>query len=925
MPDAVRTTFTAAEFARALSRAKRLVLRKLANVAPSAELFIRGQLAKLWPLTALPAIWQAELIATSQRRGFRSVTHFLLAAPEPWVSPLPVAELNDRSLQRAAKLKRALGSTLAALNDLSISDAELQTRARADYRAAFGRDISAKQLQRLIERTVKRGGGAEDWNRIELYVDENCGRKAETPQITRTRAEHRDIAELVRSFARPGPATDAEKVLLWQSVFDRFEDLQAEGCGAKDARRSLVDFLTAHAPFLAANRESLQALFKYKHARWKAGGCLPSALADRRADANAARRLSLSEEDKLTVLTFATKHDGNVALGWREACRRGALSLELRDRYIENPRRKSYVPRAIAKNVKHDAAMLRDLERGPRTAQLNGAYIERDPTTFASGDWMQGDDCTLPVYFHELTSAGVRLVRGQFLALIDCRSGYILSFALISPDVDRGSTYNAWNIRNLITQAHDTYGLPRKGFAFENGSWRAKLLVGSSAPWDETEQGLREFGVRFVHSRLPRAKVIERILGLLQTYCEEELGYVGRNEMLDKFERVQRQKQLVLSGKEAPEKFFLSRAEWIDRLTEICDRYNGEKQGGKYLRDPQTGDSLSPREGYQRFFGNEPVVQLPDSARYLLANEKLRLTVGSNGISFTRRGESFTYKNERTGALRGQRVEAFFNYESPELLGVKDPNSGDAFAVRRATIVPGMDAPREMLKAAHQENAAHESYRRALYRSIAPRFSEHFMTRPHFRPVMVDRATADTAQQLREDSERELAVASRERSRIKKAAAAATRLGVRMPMAAQSDDSVEAIQDFARLSEKAKHLRGDDSDDEHGFNMSAASGTVAKAASHPARKTLGAQRDYNLHVEAGLAEQSEGGLRRQYWRLWRTIDGAGNGVSRHALTHKALGSVKKVTKMTAQELSKVISLFAAVAAGGNEANDGGSQ
>ena len=58
--------------------------------------------------------------------------------------------------------------------------------------------------------------------------------------------------------------------------------------------------------------------------------------------------------------------------------------------------------------------------------------------------------------------------------------------------------------------------------------------------WGETELGLREFGVRFKHSRLPRSKPVERVIGALQNLMEGLPGYVGRNEMVEKFERVDR-------------------------------------------------------------------------------------------------------------------------------------------------------------------------------------------------------------------------------------------------------------------------------------------------------------------------------------------------------------------------------------------------
>jgi hypothetical protein len=44
--------------------------------------------------------------------------------------------------------------------------------------------------------------------------------------------------------------------------------------------------------------------------------------------------------------------------------------------------------------------MLRDIHHGPRTAKLNGAYINRNWDHVAAGDWYQADDITLNSYFY---------------------------------------------------------------------------------------------------------------------------------------------------------------------------------------------------------------------------------------------------------------------------------------------------------------------------------------------------------------------------------------------------------------------------------------------------------------------------------------------------------------------------------------------
>src|SRR5204862_185231 len=93
-----------------------------------------------------------------------------------------------------------------------------------------------------------------------------------------------------------------------------------------------------------------------------------------------------------------------------------------------------------------------------------------------------------------------RLIRGQFLLMVDLRSRCILSFALL-PE----KSYNSQAIRTLITKAALEHGLPRKGFYFENGLWRtSKLIKGSQspAPFSEFELGQTEFGLRFIHARL---------------------------------------------------------------------------------------------------------------------------------------------------------------------------------------------------------------------------------------------------------------------------------------------------------------------------------------------------------------------------------------------------------------------------------------
>lgn len=796
--------FTAAQIATGLNRSQWGVRKALKTIRPAAQEMVCGQRAAVWSLDQLPAAIKNELTGKARALHYRDAAAFLATPPRVWQPPVPLAAMSDAALIKARKLREALAGTVRRLNDLSMSDEEFRQRGLEDYRAAFGHAIGERQWKRLLDRTAARDAGAEDWQRLEIYLDENT-----TPRPTgkvktsaaKTSGEHPALRDLLASFAEPSSPTRTETELLWVYTFERSAEMLAQGATLKDARRSLLDFLHVHAPALAKNRHALHVAFNHKRALWEAGDGKPSAIRDNRAAANAGRRAVMSKEDRLTLLAFAAQFGGGLSQGWREAVRVGALSAELTARYIENPGSKSYVPHAIRDALSNDVKLLDNWMHGPRQAKLGGAFIERDPNTFAAGDWMQGDDCTLPNLYYEATAAGTRLMRGQFLAMIDVRTAYILGFVLISAPPDRPSTYNAWHIRNLITTVHDAYGMPRQGFYFENGTWRAKLLTGKTTDWSQTETGLRHFGLRFKHAGLPRAKVIERVFGALQNLTQAERGYVGRGWHNDRYERTERRKNLVESGKLAAGEHFLSRDEWVERLTQLVTQYNEEPRGGKYC------GGLSPRAAYEKHFGAEPLVRLPDEARYLLANEMKRLKVGRNGISFLagRADLPFTYKNERTGELCGRTVEVFFNKESPAILGVHHPDSGEVFAVRRSTLVPGMDAEPETLAQAFAENAAHNGYARALYRAIQPNFSTRFMARPIFRPTMLDGATVEAGRQLEVSAAAETEEAARETRLNRRTASAASRVGLPMPTRGRpTEERARATEEVARLLEKAR-------------------------------------------------------------------------------------------------------------------------
>lgn len=779
----------AAEIARALQRSKRSVLEGLERSPSNGTKIICGNQTRAWSKDALPQNILAALENAASRRKIS--VDALLASPAPiWRPPYPLSELTEEAIERASLLQRALARALARLKDGSVTSAEFERLGVEDYRRTFGHIVSTRHWRRLFRRTLMRDGGAENWSRLEIYLDESPARKPELKRrIHFIPAAFRPLQELIASFANPTTPTESEKDCLWIYAFEHFERETERTGKPKQIKRATLKFLYENAAFLGKSPKGIKVQFDRKLNRWIAGGRIPASIADARRKNPGRPSPKFSEEEKHALIAKALRSGGGLAQAWRESREKGLINTEVLQHYTATPASKSYVPRRIRNLISNKLKILRDHHHGPRTARLNGAFINRDPSTFNAGDWFQADDVTLPNYYLIESDEGFQLARGQFLAMCDCRTTFILGYVLIPQ-----RNYTAHHIRNLTTIVADTYGLPRKGFYYENGMWRtARLLHGRSDEinWHQTEMGLRGLGLQFRHAKLPRGKVIERVFGLLQNYLESEPGYAGRDERHDKFERVQEQLSLVRRGKAHPGDFFLSESEYLQRLGVIVDRYNNERQEGKYC------PGLSPKEAFEKFHGDEPRVRLDRSCRHLLATHKMRVRSGRNGISFRFGKEQFTYKSRETGELRGEELIAWFNVENPSVISVtnlkEDPRT--LFIVEREISVPGMDAPPEVLNAALAQNEAHEEYRKALYRAVSQNFSTGFAGRM-FRQNLIDHKTAEIGIAMREQQ----AAVKRERFEEKKRAAAierkAARLGIAPGVMSRRPGAKEGVEEM---------------------------------------------------------------------------------------------------------------------------------
>jgi hypothetical protein len=790
----VLASFTAAEIAIALGAQRQAVQRVLAAVPEAGTRLVRGNAASTWKIASLPRALAGKLERRARAKGFRSIEHLLSDPPRRFEARVPVNQLSEQTQQRAMKLRKALALPLtdqaggrkgAALVELGLRE----------YRRIFGFEIEERHWRRLLSRTIDRDAGEEQWSRLDLYIDERPratapASRAPSSETTAIREAEKILlgyAEQVRSASSP---TTEEKAMLWQTAFDQAAELAQAGVKASRARLAMRRALWKCGVTLAKNEGSLGQLWRVKEEKWNEhGGHLRALLDQREKNSGYHRAPELPQKDVDQVIARAVRCGGRISQAWREVLEERLVSPATLAYYEGlEPASKSYVPRRIREAARNDVRLLQDIHHGPRRSKLNGAYINRDWSGVAAGDLYQADDWTPNAYFVAPDERGKpTLMRGQVLLFIDVRSTFILGFAMID-----ARNYNAHAIRTLITKVCSTHGMPRKGFYFERGIWEnSRLLVGDrkaeALSWIETETGLRELGLVFNHSNLPRSKPVERVIGELQNLLDGIPGDAGRREMTDGFERLQRQKRLVESGQHPASDFFLSHAQMQEEIATACGRVNNQRNDGKMTC------GRTPAQAWVQF-QSDPLSMLPKEALYLLAHHKRPITVGRNGITLRFGKNNYAYRNRETGRLIGQQVLAWFNPEIPDLLAVTDMNRKNPFTVERVHDVPAMDASPEVLAQAMAGLGEHNGYARTRYQMLASKI------RVPIRANLIDRPTADLGRAIESQAAESQQLSRVRKTRESKARTVLNSLGyAARPGEEFTDDQIEGAVALKKL------------------------------------------------------------------------------------------------------------------------------
>ncbi|HEV2329371.1 MAG TPA: hypothetical protein VGY56_11350 [Verrucomicrobiae bacterium] len=765
-----RQGWTAAQLASAGRLSKRWVLRKLAGTPAAGSIIAQGNETAVYNFDVLPSAIQTAIAASAGATGL-SVAEYIETSCIPWRPARPLSEIDNAGIEDAKKLRAALLSALQRQTSKLLSSTEKARVGLADYKREIGHEITVRHWQRLIERTLRRAGASEDFERLELYLPDNPKPKMEAQRLTPGESEFADLLAIIRGCADLNHPTDGENAAIWNAAFEIFDESENIK-KRKYLRRSLVKFLFRHAPALAGNEHTLHVMFNQKFARWIEGKKTPAALLDGRkekAGVSTAEPFAKPDLDKI-VWHASANCGGRVAQAVRDlraSGERSGLSKDTLEILSRPAGRKSYVNRRLMDQVSNEVQQLMPFFLGKQAIDDITASLRRDYTKLASMAVISADDFTMPVYFYVPDGNGwFTLTRGQCLIFLDARSWRIIGYSL-QPE----RNYNSLVIRTLMNRVCSEFGIPGTWY-FERGIWKRSLLVNGRVPtgWSDAlsptdvKTGWETFGVKFVYAKRARTKPIERVGGLLQDLMHGVRGYCGRDERRDCPEQTKRAMDDVQARRvEHPGELFFSFQEWDEQLATLIEKYNATSQDGDVLQ------GLTPDDAFQHFWPeSDPPTKLDERAWHLLAHYVRPIHVTSNGICFRVGQKKFVYRNERTGQDRGKEVLVWFDPESPDFVSVTDLDRKNPYLVERSLPVDFLAAKGdEQFERETSKVAAHGNYFRTRYRTLKATFA------PAFRRVgYVDAKTAETARAMqrqraeRVTKEREIKAARKSYSKL---------------------------------------------------------------------------------------------------------------------------------------------------------------
>lgn len=622
-------TFTARQISQRLGVTAAAIRQQLRGIAATGEQWPGGVRADAWMIGQLPESLLARLDAAALQQRCKGATteqrvQVLLSMPcNRWEPDIPLDKICEADMESAGKLREALRPWLLRQHD--IKPGELKSGGLESCQRTFGNGISPRHFDRLFARTVTRDGGAEQWDRLEIYLPEKVRPKAdgfidaELHGGDGFESIHRFIAEHGHS------PNEFQRSAIWMLVLESFSSLVSAGESEKSASLRVRDFLFVHAPFLAASKNALRMAWDRKLERWQRGQ--PESIADGRKG-NGNRADYPSKDIRRVRHSAVLKNGKRIDAAWREEYHR--LSEYTRGRHPRSRR----CPTAFYQLVSRQRvdALYARIHGRSALRKLAGS-VDRDAANMpAMASWAVDDwTSNIEIACHTPDGKGL-LIQPQIITVMDYASRKWVGWSMSN---DKGPT--AQLVCAAVLDGFRRHGVPRQLWV-ENGFVFGKSL---NVNGKEDEQGrtvvagLAQYGceVHHFHPGSPTSKgELEKSFDLVQRLMERHPGYAGRLQMLDASDEFKREQRLINSGKVDAKTFRYTKEEFNQVMHQLVEEYNSTPQHGHL-------NGLTPNDAFEALADpTNPPIKFNNQLQWILANERYRVTVKVSGVQFTHYG-----------------------------------------------------------------------------------------------------------------------------------------------------------------------------------------------------------------------------------------------------------------------------------------------
>lgn len=596
-----------------------------------------------------------------------------------------------------------------------------------DYFTA--RDISRATgaSKKTVHRTAQREGWPtrREGNRDEYQVPPNIA--AIIIGSPKAESEKRNAENPVRFADLTGNDTQRENVLLREQAVKLL--IANLAFGKERALDLVIRHMNAEHPLFKLNNK---ITLRQWHAKYLAGG-IDGLVEQKRGRVGVKPYVNdLTEEQILQGRAAAIEHGNarrgdakaqlNIASAFRDLAGSPTINGSAR-RWLHGAyASKSYVPPSVRDALRTPELATKLIQIGPKAMKLDGAFTECTYENVPAGHTFTADDMTANAYVwcEWPNEQGFLLIRPQILAVADVGSQAWLNIrAVMRPK----GQYNKDDVWGLIGDTLDAFGLFQQ-CVLEGGSWQSDVVIGQKTNLDDNTRfgGLRSLGVKVIHTRSPRGKIIEGMFNGLQHAADNVPGFCGRMEMKDCPEITKRNKALVEAGHAHPRAYFMHISQYTEHLKQVMAALNNTRNDGKVLHGQAPAD---------KWAADAPEFEvMPDHAKWLYRSSYRVLEITRNGarigVGSGRNMIHHTWANP--GALeqwRGRKVIVFWNDANPEADAlVYSIRSGkqDKFICRAEYVnpIPRFGASDEQLESENQRKKLSAAVARTHAASLAP-------------------------------------------------------------------------------------------------------------------------------------------------------------------------------------------------------------